>query len=985
MDAIAHPNFRPQSLPNECFLIVIDHLRDDLRTLHSLLTVNRFMFHATLPHILHKPFDTWRAHLCNMDNSIRSEQIFALLLVSILRYHPYKTTTTTSTPSVETTAANNKALISRHPAEELVRRFGLQFQDREQLEKFPLLMEYLNDNNPQRRNNMTVDYSTFLADLANIKWVYIRDKFFRLRRLPFTMEDRFGDLGTETMVLDVDDDEEEDPDQDRDEDRVHDQDQQQHEHYRDAVWFAFRKLVLQTCAESFTHLDWSLHKDDPYLLLPLANRMARLRTLSIVWGTIVDQDALQAVKFFQIHRQTFPSQCLHLEMNTSWISYLLHQTLANSELSFRKSKMIQYIRPKMMLYHAQKQPLVMDGSFVLDFFETVTLDTDESSKILLDQVREFIDNDENRQLYREPSSSSSDYVHDLGPRHKFLEACTNLVSIREWVTHRDMFAWAVIAKRDRLANKMASQQVVYPKNYSYLRHYRHYHHQHSALPPSAFRIPKLSHVTLISRTRATYHDILTCANDALEAFSESLHSIDLTATMEESNPTIFQTPSWIQGRQDLRCTGLLFPYALPYLTTLRLDFEDYAGGLVALGDLTAKTCPVLESLWVRMGVEITSQRLDGESANQDLEGNNDDDDEEDLDSSQTEEDLEAVVEELDKNRDNKYKTRPPKRWHLFPKFELPRLKTLILIGTAALRFDYDSLTTLPKLECLDLTCAENHALNEQLSRIPRLSHHLGLDDSTPKWGLDTWSRVSLPRLQTLRMEGPPAYVFEFSWLEAIMPALENLTLEVGGSFSVVAGPAAAPLSVSSGLCRAIDPIILATATTTTAYGTTSRAEPRTRRLSSSTLICVSLWGPWITTAETMHTLAGWIQGPKLRDLRLHRVPSSRSLTSVDDSSADDLSNNDSGSSQDQDPSALALVAPTTTEEQLSSSSSSDFELFRVLLDEIGTRSESLKHVELDLCDLTKDELKTLNLESLERNDYKYMFVMADGTFLVRKQ
>ncbi|KAI1294263.1 hypothetical protein EDD11_008199 [Mortierella claussenii] len=39
-------------LPNECLHMIVDYLSTDIRTLHSLLLVNRFFFHTALPHLM---------------------------------------------------------------------------------------------------------------------------------------------------------------------------------------------------------------------------------------------------------------------------------------------------------------------------------------------------------------------------------------------------------------------------------------------------------------------------------------------------------------------------------------------------------------------------------------------------------------------------------------------------------------------------------------------------------------------------------------------------------------------------------------------------------------------------------------------------------------------------------------------------------------------------------------------------------------------
>ncbi|KAI1295980.1 hypothetical protein EDD11_007625 [Mortierella claussenii] len=46
------PSLSPARLPNECLYKIVAHLSKDIRTLHSLLLVNRFFFHAALPHLM---------------------------------------------------------------------------------------------------------------------------------------------------------------------------------------------------------------------------------------------------------------------------------------------------------------------------------------------------------------------------------------------------------------------------------------------------------------------------------------------------------------------------------------------------------------------------------------------------------------------------------------------------------------------------------------------------------------------------------------------------------------------------------------------------------------------------------------------------------------------------------------------------------------------------------------------------------------------
>ncbi|KAG0334912.1 hypothetical protein BG000_007943 [Podila horticola] len=48
-----------QKFPNECLLMVFEHLHDDLKTLRSLPLVNKFCFEAAVPLMYCNPLKDW--------------------------------------------------------------------------------------------------------------------------------------------------------------------------------------------------------------------------------------------------------------------------------------------------------------------------------------------------------------------------------------------------------------------------------------------------------------------------------------------------------------------------------------------------------------------------------------------------------------------------------------------------------------------------------------------------------------------------------------------------------------------------------------------------------------------------------------------------------------------------------------------------------------------------------------------------------------
>ncbi|KAG0018312.1 hypothetical protein BGZ80_007332 [Entomortierella chlamydospora] len=121
---------------------------------------------------------------------------------------------------------------------------------------------------------------------------------------------------------------------------------------------------------------------------------------------------------------------------------------------------------------------------------------------------------------------------------------------------------------------------------------------------------------------------------------------------------------------------------------------------------------------------------------------------------------------------------------LFPIWNLPKLKTLILYDSAASRFDFASLPSMENLEKLDLGFSELAPLigvdeykrvqfmiwKERLeSALDKETGRLNSLDAVKPW---MWP---LPKLKFLNMDGPPATMFSLDWL-LVCPKLESFGL-----------------------------------------------------------------------------------------------------------------------------------------------------------------------------------------------------------------
>ncbi|KAF9314473.1 hypothetical protein BG003_004128 [Podila horticola] len=211
---------------------------------------------------------------------------------------------------------------------------------------------------------------------------------------------------------------------------------------------------------------------------------------------------------------------------------------------------------------------------------------------------------------------------------------------------------------------------------------------------------------------------------------------------------------------------------------------------------------------------------------------------------------------------------------LAERWELTKLKKLHLDDIAALAFNYDSLDYMKNLQELHLIVRKQYQTTYPAESIPRLRRHVhyqetpndndddnGTNTSVPKPADQKWKdRWNLPKLRTLRLEGPPDAVFSFSWLTGC-PSLETielihktgfqrLTISSASKYSSYIPQIAKELPVEDVMNTSMDPDM--------------------QPLWGSKLQSFTFKGPWVMSEEDLIT-ALTVYAPNLSTLSLDRI------------------------------------------------------------------------------------------------------------------
>ncbi|KAG0309391.1 hypothetical protein BGZ98_002897 [Dissophora globulifera] len=694
-------------LPNECLCLILEHLQDDLSTLHALLFVNRFFFRAAVALI-------WTDPLSRLRDSTRKpsrEKLIVVLLASLLYHH--------QTPS--------------RSASDILNEFGLRLKS--DLSAYPLLRDAVRDRSSSHSSTfddpnypgMTMDYSRLFTILRPDDWpVIFYRQFVSLQQTPASVKE-YSTEGSPTASASC---------ADGDDDNLY-----WVQDYREEIEQRICAMVLRFHSNLVREVLFDIRKAKD-TFLPLANRMASLRSMYIVRPTVLPDEQLQAtVAFIRQNQSAFPAKPrLRLELESGWTDYDIDPYAPPLPSETEKARQIRvrdalwyFARPKLLLYEAVGLPSAMQVYRIPGFYTRVS-----QYQIGLERLTEFADADQDR-------------LDDIGGNEavamrSFFERCTNLEELALAVGNPQVFSWAARHRRQRYDGSG---------------------------PPS------LSMQTILGKLRKlslhsirSFHYLICAMNDAFVAFSDTLTSIHATG-YQQINAITLSSPSWMEFRNDPKANRFGdFAFLLPCLTCIDINLKSFPG-FQLVGSFSQ--CPALRTLRIESG---------------------------------------KVVYEPQRRQERPVPMFNPDReleFTLFPKWDMPQLQSLTLQGTAALRFDYESLESMVRLERLVLRSDLWTSMHRYFWRIPRLSAHLAVSDTlyandedltdilrcygfgndrdsdgdyknisdtleNPKWN-NTWT---LPCLKTLVLQGPQICVFDFSWLTG-SPLLTTLLLTLEGA------------------------------------------------------------------------------------------------------------------------------------------------------------------------------------------------------------
>ncbi|CAO3565387.1 unnamed protein product [Mortierella alpina] len=298
-----------QSLPNECLLHVLGFLRHDLFELYTLLTVNRFCYHAVLPWMLDDALERWQMNMCDCEWAVDREKLMVLYIVAVLQY---------SGPAAKSLLDLCDLELVNPPSP-----------------KYQLLAEYM-----AGCSRLTVDYSKFQTqfDLVYMGWNYVDfDSFVRLKTLPEEWE---GTIPPPPMVLGPVDWE-----------------------YKEQLRTALVLFFATHHPESITVL--TLHLSSIHKFTPLANKFSNLRTLKLPMDkNLPDSHIQNLLAFLQKHQVAFPRKCR--PVLESHDEYYIPDDIPPQE---RISLVSARARPRLLSYQVQEQPSTLNVSGIPRFYD----------------------------------------------------------------------------------------------------------------------------------------------------------------------------------------------------------------------------------------------------------------------------------------------------------------------------------------------------------------------------------------------------------------------------------------------------------------------------------------------------------------------------------------------------------------------------------------------------------------------------------------
>ncbi|KAG0085284.1 hypothetical protein BGZ93_000752 [Podila epicladia] len=311
-------------LPTECLLHIVDLVGDDVATLQKLLTVNSFFFHASLPRLV----EVW------------------LRLVSLKRIKPGTPVLRKFLVLVVASIIHYLGNDTQHPTscsvDEYFHSFGLQLTEKDTLEQsFAPIKE---------ESKPTVDYTRYLTrDLPSSPFKFMPYLTVMHQFTPPPGHDEHKP-STWAYVQKI-----------RQDAKVW-QATQTVWHYSEEVYSKFCHMLLRHSPEQVTEMRRYTSSLRKYL--PVVGKMAALTKLEYqYYWKIPDEDVDDLVLFIQRHRAAFPQkpplEIVDLE--------------GGRRISFKgngedEAKLRIYHNHTIQVYEALKRPRTMDASYFPEFY-----------------------------------------------------------------------------------------------------------------------------------------------------------------------------------------------------------------------------------------------------------------------------------------------------------------------------------------------------------------------------------------------------------------------------------------------------------------------------------------------------------------------------------------------------------------------------------------------------------------------------------------
>ncbi|KAF9996684.1 hypothetical protein BGZ79_009592 [Entomortierella chlamydospora] len=454
------------------------------------------------------------------------------------------------------------------------------------------------------------------------------------------------------------------------------------------------------------------------------------------------------VLFIKQNREAFPrKRLLNIEFGNNWdipkwtssIGNLTNLEVALAKIKSRRDKTFEHMKPAIAIYEAAGDLLKEIHITNIPYFY------EQANGIKANHLMLITDLDEDRIDQGEGPSMEV-----------FLKRCPCVSALRIGAGSPNMLSWA--------ANEALSASDLEKIGSIKLSNNEERQSQQKPQVRIAQRSTKIlgSLETLKVSSSRPYRFGLQIVNDISIASSASLQEIRLAVNHDNSSSS--EVPTAVK-RQHIKKSFQLhdvpsangigsWPLLLPHLRSVHVILTHVAS--IQIGSFDQS--PNLEVLEIRFGgIPLPESRPS--------------------------DDEELPLPESDEYLDRRWQqARIDSR--LFPIWNLPKLKTLILYDSAASRFDFASLPSMENLEKLDLGFSELAPLigvdeykrvqfmiwKERLeSALDKETGRLNSLDAVKPW---MWP---LPKLKFLNMDGPPATMFSLDWL-LVCPKLESFGL-----------------------------------------------------------------------------------------------------------------------------------------------------------------------------------------------------------------